>query len=390
MANVYDYPAVADLRDQAAALRAALIAILAPTAAEGHTGETTPEDAATAASINSAKWYDPNNHDLAHYIAQAAQSIGIDQVIDAAGYPDDVIKALADTINGQVDAVEDLAYYYTQCCYDPGDLDYSIPANALRQKQANIVFANDLPVGEDGTSPTSLQNCFRDCASLLGCASVLHWDNVLRCDYAFSGTGIIPESKVEVHLANCTNISNFEGNFIEITLVNARKVQAITNFLVGNVFCKILHGLNLAAVTTSQRTPFSQSMITIEFDGLTINNDDGAATWAGVTDFHCDADDANAVNYIRSGQVLGKTTTTLCQINSLENLDEETLLAMVYMAYDWGTQQDPHNPLGLTRLTAETDAMLTYDFTDDQKNALAAAYPDINVRQILENKGWSY
>lgn len=396
MANVYDYPAVANLRYQAAAMRAALIAILAPTAAEGHTGETTPEDAATAAAINSAKWYDPTNHDLAHYIAQAAQSIGIDAVVKAAGYPDDAIIGICNMLNGQKTAASTLGRDWTYTA-DFGYDDGNQAETSDRYKRSKMVYAL-LPE----TRPSgSLANLFRESVSILeldpqiASHPTLGWQQVTSLNRAFNLSSVLPimafteDNPLDIPL--CTNIAYFGGNFCEISFKNARRVSSITQFAFSNAFLKAIRNWNLAnVISASQPLPSKPVLETITFDGLTINNN-GTATWAGGDDYHCDADDATAVNYIRNGMVMGKATAGgTSNINRSTALNAETLLALIYMAYDWGTPQDPHNPLGLTRRTEDADAMLTYNFTTAQKEALAAAYPDIDVAAIMAAKGWTY
>ena len=196
---------------------------------------------------------------------------------------------------------------------------------------------------------------------------------------------------ISLDIPLCTNIAYFGGNFREITFKNARSVSSITQFAYSNTFLKAIRNWNLAnVISATLPLPNKAVLETITFDGLTINEEDGAETWAGGDDYYCDADDATAVNYIRSGRVLGKTATVNCNISRSTKLDAQTLLALIYMAYDWGTQQDPHNPLGLTRGIEDADAMLTYDFTDAQKGKLAAAYPDIDVVAIMAAKGWTY
>lgn len=378
MENVY--PEVQALKDKSDSMRAALCAILAP---RYGTPEQTDADVETHDAIYAAPWYSDveSVKDLAHFVKQAGGALGIDQVVAAAGYPDDVIEALADTIAGHAEAVDDLTFYSANCCYDTGELQDSDP----RIKHSKIVFADDLPVGADGTSPTSLQNCFRECTSLLGVAQVLHWDNVTRCDYAFYGTSVIPISEIDVHLARCTNIGYFGGNFKTIKFVRTRNLTNISYAFYDNVFCTKLGGLNLANITQSSNPlPRKATLITIDFDGLTIDAN-GNAIWAGGSDYKCDANDSNAVNFIRSGIALGKSATALCQIASQIVLGQATLLALVYMAYDWEA-----DPLDLGQANRPDVTMLTYDFTQGQKSALAAAYPNVNVAQIMADKGWTY
>lgn len=379
MENVY--PEVQALKAKSDRMRAALCAILAP---RYGTPEQTDADVETHDAIYAAQWYSDVEgvNDLAHFIKQAGGALGIDQVVTAAGYPDDVIEALANTIAEHTEAMEDLTFYSANCCYDTGELQDSDP----RVKHSKIVFADDLPVGADGTSPIGLRNCFRDCTSLLGVAPVLHWDNVTRCDYAFNGSSVLPFNEVEIHIASCTDVSYFGGNFRSIALVGARSISVFSRFAYDNVFLQEFSGLNMANIS-SATYPLPRTTIvlkTIEFDGLTIDAN-GNATWDGGNDYKCDANDSNAVNYIQSGMALGKSATTVCQIASQTVLDEATLLALVYMAYDWET-----DPLFLGQANRPAAAMLTYDFTQAQKSALASAYPNINAEQIMTDKGWTY
>jgi hypothetical protein len=352
--------------------------------------------------IATAPWYseDPTKQDLGDYVRLAAQAIGIDNVVIAAGYPDSAIESIANMLIGQDDAIAagmsgDNWTYTANFCYDDGNQAEGSP----RAERAKIVYAPKPPVRPTG----SLAYVFRNCTSLMAIDQDIAvdpqvgWQNVTSLYFAFSGSTILPTTEIRLDIPECTNMGYFGGNFRKITFINCRNVASITQIQYNNTFLQAIEGWNLAQVNdATQPLPSNAAALTeITFDGLTINDNDGSAEWAGGTAYRCDATKVNAVNYIRSGRVLGKAGASgICNIARCANLSAKTLLMLVYMAYDWGTQLDPHNPLNLTRQTNETDALLTYNFTMEQKQKIAAYIAtnewSINPQTIMETKGWTY
>ncbi len=381
MANVYDYPAVANLRDQAAAMHSILSEIL-PTSSE---------------DIAVAPWYSESAQDLGYFVRLAAQAIGIDNVVIAAGYPPSAIDAIVNMLNGQDYAIaagmntENWTYTANFCYQDGNQADGS-----QRSERAKIVYAPKPPVRPTG----SLANVFRDCSSLMGIDpniaddEVVGWQAVTSLSYAFNGSTILPTTELSLDIPECLSMLYFGGNFKKIKFVNSRKLNGITEFQYTNVFLNAIENWNVGNVISSTvpLPSLGNVLQDITFDGLTIDNSDGTASWAGGQDYRCDADDANAFNLIRSGQVLGKTATVACQVSLQSALTAETMLLLVYMAYDWGTEDDSHNPLGLSN--RPSSAMLTYDFTETQKQTLAGYIAKmgwtIDPQAILAAKGWTY
>lgn len=349
-----------------------------------------------AEDIATAPWYSTQGGDLASYIAQAVQAIGIDAVVRAAGYPNDAITGIINMLNGQSKAAETLGEGWTYTAnfgYDDGDQSET----SDRYKRSKMVYAL-LPE----TRPSgSLANLFRESVSIMELDphiaddAQFGWQQVTSLSNAFYLTTLLPIMTITLDIPLCTNIAYFGGNFSEITFKNARRLSTITWFAYDNAFLKAIRNCNLAnVISATNPLPSKPVLETITFDGLTINAN-GIATWAGGDEYHCDADDATAVNYIRNGFVMGKTTASAqSNIARSTSLNAETLLALVYMAYDWGTQQDPHNPLGLTRGTEDADAMLTYNFTAAQKSTLSAYISEkgwsIDPGAIMAAKGWTY
>jgi len=347
-----------------------------------------------AEAIAKAPWYSTQGGDLASYISKAVQVIGIDAVVKAAGYSKDAIDGIRDMLNGQSKAAETLGEGWTYTAnfgYDDGNQ----AETSNRHKRSKMVYAL-LPE----TRPTgSLANLFRESVSIMELDPHIAddpdygWQQVTSLNYAFYLSTVLPIMSISLDIPLCTNIAYFGGNFHEIAFKNARRLSSITWFAYSNAFLKAIRNWNLAnVISASQPLPSKPVLETITFDGLAINEEDGTATWAGGQNYRCDADDATAVNYIRNGMVMGKaTTSSQSNIARSTALDAETLLALVYMAYDWA-----HNTtqLNLTRGTEDAAVMLTYNFTAAQKSTLAAYISEkgwsIDPDAIMSAKGWTY
>lgn len=381
-----EYPEITDLRTLDAKMRAALTNIL-------------PSE---AAHIAAAKWHSgvENEADLATFIRRAASSIGIDQVVIAAGYPPEAIEGICEMLEGQkvaLDAIPDTTEaapsakwsYSANYCYDNG----SRPQGDPRIDRATIVYAYNPTRYKGGKAPTgSLENCFRDCTSLLDLDRDIDWQYVTSLSHAFDGTTILPTTEIVFNIPLCTNVSYLGGNFCKITFVGARSVSNITQMAFTNIFLREIAGWNLANVISST-SPLPRLAVVekISFDGLTINAEYGSEIWAGGNlPYHCDATDARAVNYIRSGLVFYKSASAgrASVIANQSLLDGASLLALCYMAYDW-----TNNPEQLTASQDES-ANLSFDFTAAQKDTLAAYIAlngwSIDPTTIMSTKGWIY
>lgn len=351
----------------------------------------------SAEAIATAPWYseDPNEQDLGDYVRIAAQAIGIDNVVIAAGYPSSAIKSIVYMLTGQDDAIAagmsgDNWTYTANFCYDDGNQ----AAGSPRAERAKIVYAPKPPVRPSG----SLANVFRDCTSLkaidpdIASDSIVGWREVTSLNYAFSGSTILPVTEIRLDIPECTEMAYFGGNFHKITFLNCRKLTSMTQFQYSNIFLEEIEGWNLAQVRNATLPLPNKGDIlkTITFDGLSINTANGSAQWAGGSPFYCDTTDSEAVNFVRSGAVLSaQTAVTSCQIAEQTALDAKTLLALIYMAYDW-----TNNPLGLALADKPDTALLTYNFKNTQKSSLATYISNmgwsINPQTIMEAKGWTY
>lgn len=99
-------------------------------------------------------------------------------------------------------------------------------------------------------------------------------------------------------------------------------------------------------------------------------------------------------SYIRYGNVLSGLTTSRMDVPFVpfDNMDNETLRDMCEHAYDWKT-----NPDNLTDVeyAIQDDGTKTYNyksyfFSDAAKARLASAYPSIDFKKMMEDKGWTW
>lgn len=99
-------------------------------------------------------------------------------------------------------------------------------------------------------------------------------------------------------------------------------------------------------------------------------------------------------SYIRYGNVIaGQGTSKMSDPFTLfDRMDDETLRGMCDHAYDWKT-----NPDNLTDVEyavrdggTKTYNYKSYFFSDAAKARLAAAYPDVDFKKMMEDKGWTW
>lgn len=294
----------------------------------------------------------PTTLPFSQFATRMAQITGLDGIMSSSGYPQGFADALCDILLEQNNALDGISAYTHDLFYD--------------NERSGIVYAPELPV-----IAGSCTNIFRNCTNLLAISPNIDWSHATSLSRAFENSGIIP-SPITLDVAACTTLFAMGGNFTEIHLRNSNNVTSYSQFNNANLYVRKITGVNVSNATNiGAFAHINSPLTTIEFEGLAIN-DDGTATW-----------DDGVVNYIRNSAITWNSGQNNLFTSFLTHLSAASMLAFCYLAYDW-----VQNPQGLT--AGANDAYRQFDFTDLQKAAIAAAFPNIDVRQLMEDKGWTY